>query len=250
MIRSIIVEDEKPALDRLEGFLNQIPDIQIVATSSSGKEAAQLIEDEKPDLVFLDINLPDVSGIDILHLLSFRPLIIFITAYNQYAIKAFELQAIDYLLKPFPRERLELAVQKAREKLLSEQDPSASLKRLISSWNPQKNYLKRIPSKIGDKIYIIVDENIVYLASEEKLVFAHTPESKFLINYRLDELQARLDPDKFFRIHRSTIVNLNYVKTIESWFAGGYRMIVRDKQESELVISRSAGKLLRQKLGW
>lgn len=250
MIRSIIVEDEKPALDRLEGFLNQIPDIEIVATSNSGKEAAQLIEDEKPDLVFLDINLPDVSGIDILHLLSFRPLIIFITAYNQYAIKAFELQAIDYLLKPFPRERLELAVQKAREKLLAEQDPSSSLKKLISSWNPQTSYLKRIPSKIGDKIYILVDENIVYLASEEKLVFAHTAESKFLINYRLDELQARLDPEKFFRIHRSTIVNLNYVKTIESWFAGGYRMVVRDKQESELAISRSAGKLLRQKLGW
>jgi DNA-binding LytR/AlgR family response regulator len=194
--------------------------------------------------------LPDVSGIDLLHLITHRPLIIFITAYNQYAIKAFELQAIDYLLKPFPKERLEIAVQKAREKISSEQDPSVSLKNLISSWNPEKNYLRRIPSKIGDKIYILLEDDIFYFASEDKLVFAHLKESKFAINYRLDELQARLDPEKFFRIHRSTIVNLNYVKTIESWFAGGYRMKLRDKKMSELIISRSAGKLLRQKLGW
>jgi len=250
MIKSVVVEDEKPALERLMHFLNQIPDVEIIGTCTSGKDAAYLIDMEKPDLVFLDINLPDVSGIDLLHLITHRPLLIFITAYNKYAIKAFELQAIDYLLKPFPQQRLEMAVQKAREKLANKQDPVSSLQKLIASWAPHKNYLRRIPSKIGDKIYILPEDDIYYFASEDKLVFAHLVDSKFLINYRLDELQARLDPEKFFRIHRSTIVNLNYVKTIESWFAGGYRMKMRDKMMSELIISRSAGKVLRQKLGW
>ena len=116
--------------------------------------------------------------------------------------------------------------------------------------NPQADYLIRIPSKIGDKIYIINEDDIVYITSEDKLVFAYLNETKYLINYTLEQLQSRLNPDKFFRIHRSTIVNMDYVKTIETWFAGGYRMIVKDKNKTELTISRSAGKLLRQKLGW
>jgi DNA-binding LytR/AlgR family response regulator len=250
MIKSLVVEDEKPALERLIYFLNQIPDVEIVGACTSGKDAAYLIDSEKPDLVFLDINLPDVSGIDLLHLITHKPLLIFITAYNQYAIKAFELQAIDYLLKPFPQKRLEIAVQKARDRIVNEHTSVSNLQKLIASWAPQKNYLNRIPSKIGDKIYILLEDDIYYFASEDKLVFAHLEDSKFLINYRLDELQARLDPEKFFRIHRSTIVNLNYVKTIEAWFAGGYRMKMKDKVMSELVISRSAGKVLRKKLDW
>jgi len=124
------------------------------------------------------------------------------------------------------------------------------LDQLLSRWTPQREYLKRIPSKIGDKIYILSDDQIVFFETKDKLVFAHLDDSKYLVNYKMEELQARLDPQKFFRIHRSTIVNLNYVKTIESWFAGGYRMLVRDKNKTELTISRSAGKALRQKLGW
>ena len=125
-----------------------------------------------------------------------------------------------------------------------------NIKNLLSQWSPQKEYLTRIPSKIGDKIYIINEDKIVYFASDQKLVFAHLEDTKYLVNYKLEELSARLDPEKFFRIHRSTIVNLNYVQTIEAWFGGGYKMKVRDKQNTELTISRAAGKLLRQKLGW
>jgi DNA-binding LytR/AlgR family response regulator len=253
MIRVFIVEDEQPALERLREFLENIPDIEIAGTSASGKEAAEQVEVLKPGLIFLDIHLPDISGIDMLHLLTHRPAIVFTTAYDQYAIKAFELQAVDYLLKPFSEERFKEALDKVRQKLKAQEDEipgMENLRQLLSSWNPQQQYLKRIPSKISDKIRILLEDDIVYFASENKLVFAFLSDSKHLLNYTLEELQARLDPEKFFRIHRSTIVNLNYVKTIESWFGGGYKMTVNDKKRTELTISRQAGKLLRQKLGW
>ncbi len=250
MIRVLIIEDEKPALDRIRGFLATLPDIEILDSTDSGKIATALIDELKPDLIFLDIHLSDISGIDLFHLISYRPLVIFTTAYNQYAIRAFELQAIDYLLKPFSLERLKVAVNRAKETLDGNLSSEKSIKNLLSQWSPQKDYLKRIPSKIGDRIYIINEDKIVYFASEHKLVFAHLEDTKYLVNYKLEELSARLDPEKFFRIHRSTIVNLNYVQTIEAWFGGGYKMKVRDKQKTELTISRAAGKLLRQKLGW
>ncbi len=250
MIRTLIIEDEKPALDRIRGFLATLPDIEILDTTDSGKIAAALIDELKPDLIFLDIHLSDISGIDLFHLISYRPLVIFTTAYNQYAIRAFEVQAIDYLLKPFSLERLKVAVNRAKEMLDGNLSSEKNIKNLLSQWSPQKDYLKRIPSKIGDKIYIINEDKIVYFASDQKLVFAHLEDTKYLVNYKLEELSTRLDPEKFFRIHRSTIVNLNYVQRIEAWFGGGYKMKVRDKQKTELTISRAAGKLLRQKLGW
>lgn len=245
-----IVEDEKPALERLAEFITKYSEFHIVGYSESGEKAAEEIDKLKPDLVFLDIQLTDITGIDVLHLISWKPLVIFTTAYNEYAIQAFDLQAIDYLLKPFSEERFKIAVEKALKQLNGQGDNITQFKQLLNEWKPQSDYMTRIPSKIGDKIYIINEDDIVYITSEDKLVFAYLTESKYLINYTLEQLQSRLNPDKFFRIHRSTIVNMDYVKTIESWFAGGYRMIVKDKNKTELTISRSAGKLLRQKLGW
>ena len=250
MIRAYIVEDEQPALERLQDFIGEISDVEIVGSNASGKEAAQQIDSLKPDLLFLDIHLTDISGIDLLRLIAHQPAIVFTTAYNQYAIEAFELRAVDYLLKPFSKERLEEAVAKVREKFDPDQNMTATVKQLLQNWQPGKDYLTRIPSRIGDKIYILADDDIVYFKSEDKVVFAYLADSDFIVNYTLEELLTRLNPDKFFRIHRSTIVNLNYVKTIEAWFGGGYKMKVRDKRNTELTISRSAGRLLREKLGW
>ncbi len=250
MIRAIVVEDEQPAADRLLGFLEQLPDVEVLGVFDSGKEAAEQIEITKPELVFLDIHLKDISGIDVLRLISQKPAIIFTTAYDQYAIEAFELRAVDYLLKPYSEERLQEALERVREHLSRQENPAWQIRELLTHWQPQQPYLRRIPSKIGDCIYILNDDDIVYFATENKLVFAHLTDKKYLINYTLEELQARLDPEKFFRIHRSTIVYLYYVKTIEVWFGGGYKMTVRDKQGSELLISRSAGRELRRKLGW
>jgi len=250
MIRAFIVEDEQPALERLRDLINEIADVEIIGSNPSGKEAVQQIDSLKPDLLFLDIHLTDISGIDVLRLISHQPAIIFTTAYNQYAIEAFELRAVDYLLKPFSKERFEEAVDKVREKLQPDQNMATTFKELLQNWQPGKDYLTRIPSRIGDKIYILLEDEIVYFKSEDKVVFAYLADSDFIVNYTLEELQNRLHPDKFFRIHRSTIVNLNYVKTIEAWFGGGYKMKVKNKRNTELTISRSAGRLLREKLGW
>jgi two-component system, LytTR family, response regulator len=253
MITVLIVEDEQPALDRLTLFLQEQVDIQLIGSARTGREGALLIDAQKPDLVFLDIHLPDISGLDLLRIITHQPFIIFTTAYNQYAVQAFELQAVDYLLKPFSEDRLQQALQRVREKTGQNVPPELNtLKNLLARYGAVRNteYLTRIPSKIGDKIYILADDDIIYLASEERIVFAHLYETKYIINYTLDELQARLNPDKFFRIHRSTLVNLNYISLIESWFAGGYKTRMKDKQSTELIISRTAGKQLRQKLGW
>jgi len=245
-----IVEDEKHARERLEEFINKYTEFEVIGFSKSGKKAAIEIDSLKPDLIFLDIQLTDITGIDLLHLITWKPQVIFTTAFNEYAIQAFDLQAIDYLLKPFSEERFRIAVEKALKQLGGEEANINQFKQLLNDWKPHTDHLTRIPSKIGDKIYIINEDDIVYITSEDKLVFAYLFETKYLINYTLEQLQSRLNPDKFFRIHRSTIVNMDYVKTIETWFAGGYRMIVKDKNKTELTISRSAGKRLRQKLGW
>ncbi|RMF58720.1 MAG: DNA-binding response regulator [Calditrichaeota bacterium] len=250
MIRAMIVEDEQPAADRLQTLLEEQDDLEVIGVYASGREAAEAIELLQPDLLFLDVQLSDISGLDVLKLISHKPAVVFTTAYDQYAIEAFELRAIDYLLKPFSRERLLEAVERVKEHVRDKEDSVHRLQELLANWQPQQPFLRRIPSKIGDRIYILNDDDIVYFGTENKLVFAHLTDKKYLINYTLEELQSRLDPEKFFRIHRSTIVNLNYVKTIESWFGGGYKMTVKDKANSELIISRAAGKQLRQKLGW
>ncbi len=253
MIRVMIVEDEVPAAQRLLDFLKEEPDLEVIGRADSGEEAVEQIERLKPDLLLLDIHLPDMSGIDLLRLLKTPPAVVFTTAYDQYAIQAFELQAVDYLLKPFSRERFRQALEKVRQRLGSASGKMADwrqLQELIRQWRPQQHYLRRIPSRVGDRIYILPDNDIVYFATRNKLVFAHLKDRKYLINYTLEELESRLDPEKFFRIHRSTIVNLDYVKSIETWFSGNYKMTMKDAGNSELTISRSAARLLRKKLGW
>ena len=251
MIRTFIVEDEPLAALRLSEFIGLEADLEIIGQASSGVEAAEQINRLEPNLIFLDIHLEDISGLDMLRLTTHRPAVIFTTAYDQYAVKAFELNAVDYLLKPFDQPRFQTSVAKARQQLSVKQagpETAEQLQKLLHQWHPAGHYLTRIPSKRGDKIQIFADDDIVYIASENKLVFAFMKNSKHLLNYTLDELSERLDPEKFFRIHRSTIVNLNFVKTIEASFGGGYRMTVKDTPASRLAVSRSAGKLLRQKL--
>ncbi len=249
-MRVYIVEDEQPALQRLKDMLAADHEIEIVGSTGSGRIAAAEIDALKPDLIFLDIHLEDISGIDLPALIKHNPYIIFCTAYDQYAVQAFEIKAVDYLLKPFAGERLQQALQRVREQVERQNPSMRRIAQLLKDWNPAGEYLTRIPSKIGERIFILNVKDIVYFNSDRKLVFAYLFDDQYLINYTLEQLIQRLDPDMFFRIHRSTIVNLEYVKTIETWFAGGYRMTVKDKKLTTLEISRNAGRQLRQQLGW
>jgi len=245
-----LVEDEKPALKRLETLLAKLPELQIVGKSESGKKAVREIDLLKPDIILLDIHLSDMSGIDILPLIDHTPKLIFTTAFDSYAVQAFELQAVDYLVKPFSESRLHSAIKKTIDQLKTDMGKFNEIKQLLNQWQPQTDFLHRIPSKIGDKIYILNDDDIIYFTSEDKFVFANLFDKKFIINYTLEQLESRLDSSVFFRIHRSKIVNLNYVNTIEPLFAGGYCAMVNDNKKTELSISRSAGKKLKEKLGW
>ncbi len=244
-MKTYLIEDEKPALQRLQGLLEQIGDIEIIGTSGGGKQAILEIDALQPELVLLDIHLADMSGLDVLQLIKSKPAVIFTTAYDQYAVQAFELRAVDYLLKPFSLERLQEAISRVRQKT-----EKPAIDELIARWRPPQACLTLFASRFGDKIIIFSDDEIVYFTSENKFTYACLENRRYLLNPTLSQLQARLDPEKFVRIHRSVIVNLNYVHKIEADSSGGYTITTRDKNKSQLPVSRSAGKSLRKRLGW
>ena len=251
MISTLIVEDEQAAAVRLAELIHTRPELKLLGVCASGREAATEIDRLKPRLVFLDVYLPDISGLDVLKILYFQPLIIFTTAYNRFAVDAFELNAVDFLLKPFSAERFNKAVHKALRQLGSGgQLPALQAYRPIPLLHPEPDFLTRIPSKVGEKIFILNTHHIVYFQSKEKMVLAFRKDDYFIVNYTLEELQNRLDPEQFFRIHRSTIVNINFVESIEPLFGGTYLMRMRDVQHSALSVSRNAGRQIRKKLGW
>lgn len=245
-MRTYIIEDEKPALQRLNNLIEQIDDIEIVGSSGNGKQAILEIDALQPELLLLDIHLADMSGLDVLQLIQAKPAVIFTTAYDQYAVQAFELRAVDYLLKPFTLERLQEAISRVRD----ENRAPAALEELIARWQPPKTWLTRFASRFGDKIIVFTQDQVVYFNSENKYTYACLDNKRYLLNLTLSQLEERLDPEKFVRIHRSAIVNLNYIRKIEADAGGGYTITTQDSNNSQLPVSRNAGKALRQKLGW
>ncbi|RMG67132.1 MAG: DNA-binding response regulator [Calditrichaeota bacterium] len=249
-MKVIIVEDEKPAADRLQQMLADFPDVELLAVADTGEEAAREIDRLRPEVIFLDVQLPDLSGVDLLRLIEHQPQVIFTTAYDTYAVQAFELGAVDYLLKPFSRERLAEALERVRARLAAPENATRKLEQLLSQLAGRPPYLQRIPCRAGQKILILNADQILYFATENKLVFAHLADRRYCINYTLEELQHRLDPERFFRTHRTTIVNLDFVRSIEPWFGGTYRITLRDREGTQLPVSRNAARQLREKLGW
>lgn len=250
MIKTIIIEDEAPARARLSTLITAHPELELTNQCANGNQAIQQINSLKPDLIFLDIHLPDISGLDILKVLDHQPMVIFTTAYDKYAINAFEHNAVDFLLKPFSKDRFVRAVQKVASQISGSENINAQIQSILTKWQQPDLYLSRIPAKLGERIFILKSAEIIYIQSKDKVVFAHQQNDYFIINYTLDELQNRLDPEQFFRIHRATIVNLNNVHTIEPLFGGAYLMKMNDKHKTELNVSRNAGKMIRDKLGW
>ena len=250
MITCLIIEDEKPARDRLKSFIETDDLLGLSGEAENGIGAIKLINQLKPRLIFLDVKLPDLSGLDVLKIIEYKPFVIFTTAYDEYALSAFQHNAVDYLLKPFSLEQFNRAVSKVKARFQIIPDVSNEINKLLNKFNDQANLLSRIPAKIGEKIYILNTDDILYFKSKDKVVFAHLAETYFIINYTLDELAARLNNDQFIRIHRSTIVNLNFVHTIEPYGAGTFLMHLKDKRKTDLRISRNSAREIREKLGW
>jgi len=250
-VRALVVDDEKLARDRLVGFLAGLEGVSLAGQAADGVEALRMIEEERPDLVFLDVQMPGMDGFEVLKALR-RPLphVVFATAYDEYAIRAFEVGAIDYLLKPFARARVEEAVSRARARVGAEQvqpDLAGLLRRLEER---RAVYVNQVPVHSGKRILIVPANDVLWFGVEYRLVYAHTEERAFMTNYTLRELEERLDPALFFRAHKSSLVNLRHVKEIVPWFAGRYKLVMRDQAGSEVALSRAQARELRARLRW
>jgi len=246
-IRVLIVDDEELARARIRGLLEAFDDIECVGEAENGLKAVERIRDLKPDLVFLDIQMPGMDGFEVLAALDDVPLVIFATAYDEYALKAFEVNSIDYLLKPIEKERLASAVERARE-LLSGDDLGREIERIAGLVRTRG--VDRLPVQKGKKIILVDHADIVWIEASEGLVFVHTRDHRLLANTTMAELEARLDPATFFRTHRSSIVNLNHVVEIVPWFGGKYKVVVDDAGRSEVVLSRARARALRAIFPW
>jgi DNA-binding LytR/AlgR family response regulator len=251
VIRTLVVDDEKLARDRLIGFLSKLHGVEIVGQAENGVEAVERIEHEKPDLVFLDVQMPGMDAFDVLKALSGpAPHVIFATAYDDYAIRAFEVEAIDYLLKPFARARVEEAIGRVRARLergASGLDVETVLKRLEDG---RKEHLRQVPVHAGKRILLLPVEEVLWFGVEYRLVYAHTAERAFMTNFTLRDLEERLDAEVFFRAHKASLVNMRQVKEIVPWFGGRYKLVMKDQTASEVPVSRAQARALRAKLRW
>lgn len=248
MIRALIVDDEKLARDRLVSFLAREEGIEVVGQAANGVEAVRLIEDLRPDLVFLDVEMPGLDGFGVLKSLSRQPRVVFATAYDEYAIKAFDVHAVDYLLKPFTRARLVESVRRVRAR--SEAAPP-DLQALITKLDErERRYLTQIPVHRAKQILILPVEDVLWFEVEFRLVYAHVDGDRYMTNFTLKQLEERVDPEVFFRAHKSRIVNLRKVKAIVPWFGGRFKLVMRDPAGSEVELSRIQARTLRGRMRW
>src|SRR5690242_10857278 len=249
-IRTLVVDDEALARDRLAGFLSGIGVVALLGQAADGVEALRMIEEERPDLVFLDVQMPGMDGFEVLKALRPPlPQLVFSTAYDEYAIRAFEVGAIDYLLKPYARARVEESVGRARARLGTHDEPK--LETVLRRLEERRSvHVTQVPVHSGKRILIVPVGDVLWFGVEYRLVYAHTQERAFMTNYTLRELEERLDPGVFFRAHKSSLVNLRHVKEIVPWFGGRYKLVMRDQAASEVALSRAQARELRARLRW
>lgn len=248
--RTVLVDDEPLALKRLRRLLEAHPEIEVVGEGGTVAEGVSRIGAVKADLAFLDIHLPDGTGFDVLRRLEDPPLVIFTTGYDQYALQAFEAAGIDYLLKPVEAEQLERSIGKLRR--LARQADRLGLERrlqeLLNQWSrdPSSHHVEKLTVRLGDRAILVDSSEMCYFEAKDKYVFLHTTAGKeHIVDQTLSELEQILDPKRFVRVHRSTIVNTDYIREIQTWFGGKYRLVLRDKDGSELVVSKGMATNLR-----
>lgn len=247
--KTILVDDEALALKRLRRLLHTYSnEIEIVGEAQNGEEALQLIEKEKPELVFLDIEMPVLNGFEMLKKLQHIPKIIFTTAFEEYAIKAFEENSIDYLLKPIEPERLDKAIQKCKRMSSSDTgNLTSQLGNLLQSIQTKKEF-KSIPVKIGDKIILIKPENIAYFEAKDKYVFIVTTENaEYLTDFTLTSLEAQLPPE-FLRVHRAYIIHTDKIKELRREDNSVFCIVMNDNRGTKIYSGRSYYERIKSRL--
>lgn len=245
-LRTIIVEDEELARNLMKNFLSDVESIEIIAECENGFEGVKMINELKPDLVFLDIQMPKITGFEMLELLEHKPQIIFATAYDQYALKAFEYNAADYLLKPYSKDRLVEAVAKVEERIQAEGRESDVAEK-VSDF-PREGYLDRVVVKDRHKIHIAPVDAIRYIESMDDYVMIYTTEGRWMKQKTMKYFETSLNPNDFVRIHRSYIVKVNEISEIQQYEKESYVVILHDK--TKLKVSKTGYKNLKDILNF
>lgn len=258
-LRILVVDDEPLARSRLKRMLGELADCELVGEAGSVAEAAPLVDELRPDLVLLDVQMPGEDGFALLGRVQHRPAIVFVTAFDHYAVRAFELHAVDYLLKPFRAERLTAAIEHVRASLARPEELARQLQQLQqllgtiatapAGHEERGERLERFTVRLGQRQLIVRAEDVLWFGAEDKLVFAATASARHYVNFTLDELERRLEPGKFVRVHRSAIANLDHAAALRPGFAGTWRLQLDDAARTEVPVSRSRARLLKEHLG-
>jgi two-component system, LytTR family, response regulator LytT len=254
-LRTVVVDDEQLAREELCFLLDQIPGIEVVAQAGDGPEALNVIAEQAPDLVMLDVQMPGLTGFEVARRLLLRAddlHLVFVTAYDRHAIEAFDVNAVDYLLKPVEAERLATAIDRVRKRIQSDrpsQPDSANLDRVLQILGERQNRRDQLAVKVGERFLLIQADEVVHASVEDDVITVVTTSLSGTSNYRtLDELQARLDPGVFWRVHRSHLVNINKIREIVPWFSRNFILKMKDAKGSEIPVSRSQTRRLREYL--
>ncbi|HEY3042149.1 MAG TPA: LytTR family DNA-binding domain-containing protein [Pyrinomonadaceae bacterium] len=253
LIRVLLVDDEPLAREMLREMLAGDPNVSIVGESCNGGEALEAIRVHSPDLLFLDVQMPEVGGFEVLASLDKEeiPYVIFVTAYDQYAVRAFEVQALDYLLKPFDQERFDVSWQRAKAQIIRDRngvrDMDHRILALLEELKSGKNYLERLVIKTAGRIYFLDTSEIDWIEAEGNYVSVHSAKKSHLLRETISSLESQLDPKRFVRIHRSSIVRLDFIQELQPWFHGEYRVILQDG--TQLTLSRNHRDKLQEALG-
>ena len=252
-LRAYLVDDEPPALERLSRLLRETGRIEVMGSTTVPEEAVAAMTADRPDVCFLDIQMPRLNGFDVLALLPQQPVVIFTTAYDQYALQAFRVNSVDYLLKPVEADALMRALKKL-ERLrnsgeLVQPDLKALLKRVADSLGEKPEYLERIASRLGDRLWFLDLAQVTHVYAEDKLTYAVSQGKAYSIDYSISDLEKKLNPRKFHRIHRGTIVNIDWIKEISSIAGGVMNVRLKDGRDTDLVVARDRARDLKTRLG-
>ena len=259
-LRAFLIDDEPLALERLRRLLAAFPDIEIIGFATDPSAAVTTLNSshEQPiDLLFLDIQMPGMNGFELLARLSAQPFVIFTTAYDQHALRAFETNAIDYLLKPIEPEQLERALRKLgrlRPIIKPDWQQNPALPQLLQELTASLReghaaYPTRIASRVGERISFLPLDDVTHFIAHDKLTFAVANGRRHCIDQTIADLEHRLDPAKFLRVHRSALVNVDWIHEVNSWFAGKVALTLKDPQRTQLTVARDRVRTLKDRLG-
>jgi two-component system LytT family response regulator len=254
-LRAYLVDDEPLALERLRRLLERTGLVEVVGSTSEPETAVTALTANPPDVCFLDIQMPRLDGFEVLARLRSQPIVIFTTAYDQYALKAFGVNSVDYLLKPIEPESLERALKKVDRLRGSGSPPQPDLqvlvKKLTDSLRETKpEYPERIASRLGDRLWFLDLARVTHFYAEDKLTYAVSEGKAYCVDYAITELEKRLDPKKFLRIHRSTVVNVQWIKEVGSLPGGALNVRLKDGKGTELTVARDRAREFKTRVGY